>query len=614
MPEPEWSEISKLFAELTEAEPAARITRLTQIQNLDPHLAEELRSLLASHESAEGFFEEQVPRLFASLVSDPELQPGERVLHFEIGKVLGKGSSAKVYMARDLDLERHVALKVTSNNSREASSLAQFRIDGIVQVYSEHTLNHSGKNLRLICLQLVPGPTLAELIEKIQATSPDAKRPLTAYLEMCTLGEVPFEPAALKWRELLQTHSLCEGIAFVGIRLAEILHQVHTQGGLHLDIKPANILLDPYGRLFLSDFNISAIGRSSKAASSLGGTPRYMSPEQARLFTEKVDPQDLQLDARADVYSLGIVLKEFLVAGGIDDSALISIIDRATRADKNQRLASAEQLVFELKAWLRRHLAEKEMPRMSPWWKWIKSYPLAAVILSTVISQMLATAINITYNRLQIVAALTPEQNAVFINAVVVYNLLAYSILTAAAFYALRALGKKPVRITDVRRAALRIPIVMTFVISLGWLPGAWIFPSTIDYFAGPVSPQIYQQFEVTMWLGWLISWTTSITLTLLILARAIYPAYWSGSSEQATRELRFCQALNRSLTFISALFPMSGALVMLCLAPAFEYQALKVFLLVTIGLGLINLLIVQRITQRTEQIFSILRRPRPLD
>jgi tetratricopeptide (TPR) repeat protein len=109
---------------------------------------------------------------------------------------------------------------------------------------------------------------------------------------------------------LLRKGTFVDGVLNLGVQLAEALAFIHSLGICHSDLKPSNVLMRPDGRPMLLDFNLSF--RERPVASRLGGTFPYMSPE----FLRAMDPDrkgfPIQLDARSDVFSLGVVLSELL--------------------------------------------------------------------------------------------------------------------------------------------------------------------------------------------------------------------------------------------------------------------------------------------------------------
>src|SRR5207249_109242 len=104
--------------------------------------------------------------------------------------------------------------------------------------------------------------------------------------------------------------SYVEAVLWIGARLADGLAHAHDRGVIHRDLKPANILLTDDGQPMLLDFNLSDDARlqGSPAAAGMGGTLPYMSPEQLRAFVDRTR----SLDARTDLYALGVILYELL--------------------------------------------------------------------------------------------------------------------------------------------------------------------------------------------------------------------------------------------------------------------------------------------------------------
>ncbi|MHA6624236.1 serine/threonine-protein kinase [Pseudonocardia sichuanensis] len=192
---------------------------------------------------------------------------------YELGPVLGAGSSAVVYRARDLRCGDAVAIKcfrpgATAHDLRqqrqEMNALAQLDHPGLVRLHD----GGSEDGRPFVVTDLVEGPTLAERI----AAGP------------------PLAPGAVRR---------------LGAQLAEALAHVHSAGIVHRDVKPANVLLGDGGRPRLADFGISRTLDATTATANgcVVGTAAYLAPEQVR--GELVGPA-------TDIYALGLVLLEAL--------------------------------------------------------------------------------------------------------------------------------------------------------------------------------------------------------------------------------------------------------------------------------------------------------------
>jgi len=190
---------------------------------------------------------------------------------YEILEVVGKGGMATVYKARQLNLNRLVAIKVVHPNlihdteflnrfHREAQMAASLNHPNIVMIFDEGSLN----GVHFIAMEYLEGKDLHCILQE--------------------RGKLSVE----------QTVSIIKPIA-------EALDFAHSKGLVHRDVKSANILVTDSGRPVLTDFGIAhaASGTKITQAGSVIGTPEYMSPEQA---------EGKDLDGRSDMFSLGIVM------------------------------------------------------------------------------------------------------------------------------------------------------------------------------------------------------------------------------------------------------------------------------------------------------------------
>lgn len=234
-------------------------------------------------------------------------EPGAQLGDFEIVSLVGRGSYGRVYLARDVTLNRHVALKVSRTLGSEGQVLARLSHSNIVRVYREQIVGQK----KLLAMQFVVGRTLADWIQA--RASDDAARWTFGDL-VSWVGQVD-QPDGVQRETGLQDlpNELASIPASVHLALgvAEALHHAHQRGVLHRDVKPSNILLDALGHPLLTDFNVAAL-RDESQDEQFGGTLAYMSPEHLKAMDASLPGDAGAVDVRSDIYSLGVVLYELL--------------------------------------------------------------------------------------------------------------------------------------------------------------------------------------------------------------------------------------------------------------------------------------------------------------
>ncbi len=205
-----------------------------------------------------------------------QVRPGDTLGRYELGAVLGEGGMATVFRARDRELRRDVAIKVLFPHlarradvvlrfHREARAAAALEHPHILRIYDVGGGGADNDDPPYIVMELIRGRTLLQEIEQRGAM-------------------------------------LTEIAACVGALLCDALAAAHTAGVIHRDVKPANVLIAPGGRLLLADFGVARLETEDSLVTRSGavlGTPAYMSPEQAG--------GDVAT-ARSDLYSLGATL------------------------------------------------------------------------------------------------------------------------------------------------------------------------------------------------------------------------------------------------------------------------------------------------------------------
>jgi len=244
--------------------------------------------------------------------------PGQTVDDFQVLAEAGKGAFATVYLARQVSMGRLVALKVSGDRGDEARTLAQLDHPNIVRVFDQKRLDAAADRprLRLVYEQYLPGGTLAEVVARVRRTPARDRsgailvEAIRTAAEGAGLGLACDSPALaalarLPWPTV---------VTRIGIQLAGALDHAHAAGVLHRDVKPANVLLAADGGVHLGDFNTSSLAThpSHGPAAYFGGSLAYMSPEHLEAFDAGHARKPEELDGRADLFSLAVLLAELL--------------------------------------------------------------------------------------------------------------------------------------------------------------------------------------------------------------------------------------------------------------------------------------------------------------
>ena len=285
-----WQKVREIFDAALRRGPEERRRFVYEVCGGDKTLLAEVESLLSSHDSAESFMETPAVAKVADVVQAKikKLEAGKCFGHYEIIEEIGEGGMGEVYLAKDMKLDRKVAVKILNEEfSQDESNLKRF----IREAKAASSLNHPNiliiheigehENTSYIVSEFINGKTLRQILKK----------------------------TTLKLSEVLD----------ISIPIADALCTAHSSNLVHRDIKPENIMVRPDGVVKVLDFGLaklvehknrsifgleeSTIQQSQTAHGVILGTVRYMSPEQAR---------GKRVDARTDIFSFGILLYEML--------------------------------------------------------------------------------------------------------------------------------------------------------------------------------------------------------------------------------------------------------------------------------------------------------------
>jgi eukaryotic-like serine/threonine-protein kinase len=321
MDKEKWKEISRIFSSALEKSPVDREDFLLEVCGDDEILRREIENLLNAHESKDSFIDSPKVGL-APEETQPKLRKDEIIGSFKIIKMLGAGGMGEVYLARDLRLNRQVAIKVLPRNSsidenahkrfeREAQAAASLEHPNICTIYEIG--EHAG--FSFIVMQYVEGETLSQKLKS------GTLKPVDAIT--------------------------------IAVQVADALSGAHDRGIVHRDIKPSNIIVSSKNIVIVLDFGLAKriVFDSSETDSSLKsmlsqpgmilGTVSHMSPEQVR---------GQEVDTRSDLWSLGVILYQMLTgklpfSGETVSDTIVSILEKEPPLIKNvsdelQRIAS----------------------------------------------------------------------------------------------------------------------------------------------------------------------------------------------------------------------------------------------------------------------------------
>jgi serine/threonine-protein kinase len=317
-----WQRVKELFEAASELGPTEQTAFLAQVCFDDEEVRQEVESLLAAHERDPDFMNKPAGNLLGG--DKPVLAAGQSFGHYEEISPLGEGGMGQVYLALDTRLGRKVALKLlplacTNEADRvqrleqEARAASALNHPNIVTIHDIGNID----SVNFMATEFVDGRTLREYMTNVQMT----------------VGEV----------------------LDVAAQVASALQAAHEAGIVHRDIKPENIMVRRDGVVKVLDFGLAKLnldkvttGSKQRAPSMVHtssgvimGTIGYMSPEQA---------SGQEVDARTDIWSLGVVLYEMVAgyapfSGNTRSEVIVSISEKAAPPIAREVPAELERII-----------------------------------------------------------------------------------------------------------------------------------------------------------------------------------------------------------------------------------------------------------------------------
>ena len=225
---------------------------------------------------------------------------GQEILGYRIAELIGEGGMATVWRAEHTTLESTVAIKVLDPLLAQDGDLVQRFVD-------EAKIQHKLRHPNIVGLENFSQDPLAMVMEYVEGSS------LSDMIGL-QVGPIPLERALPMMRQIM-----------------DAVGHAHAHGVVHRDLKPANVMVTADGRMMVTDFGIAKILSSTQGRTRTGmsmGTPAYMAPEQIRGAKD--------VDARADIYALGVTFYEMLAGrtpfwGADDEESDYGLMDAQVR-------------------------------------------------------------------------------------------------------------------------------------------------------------------------------------------------------------------------------------------------------------------------------------------
>ncbi|CRK52431.1 Protein kinase [Rhodococcus sp. RD6.2] len=540
----------------------------------------------------------------SALPDGADLRVGERLDDFDLVAELGHGAFARVFLARQTAMQRWVALKLSRNVGAEPQTLAQLDHPYIVRVYDQRVLED--RRLRALFMEYVPGGTLLDLVRLVRATPPERRSGQLVLdsidRELSRKGVTG--PGESSVRDELAALSWPETVAWIGLRLAEALEHARSQGILHRDVKPANVLLTAEGIPKLADFNVSS-GDAVAVPGSTGvvaGSLAYMSPEQLAVSAGATSgaAADARIDTRSDIYSLGVMMWELLtgarpfpdddtpaaalerrragvaaVAAALPDGCpptLRRVLLTALEPEPRRRWSTGRKLARQFALCLDARARDLVDPRpgstRSAAVRWTVPIMLAAIG----IPNLLATGYNYYYNRETIVGSLSQSAQNSLEQVHLVIGLVAFPLAAVLILWWCRLAITVPRQVQsggavdaqtlgDARRATLDLGHRSVAVAFAMWLVAGIVYPISLQIVAGGIPAVTFTHLIASLSVCGAVAVAYPYFILTFYAVRSLYPVLLSHGEIHSDdgRDLRVLGVRSTRYLAVAASVPLVG-------------------------------------------------------
>ena len=403
---------------------------ITEYVTAHPQLADEIRELFPTLVMLERLSPRPEDLAQQCAPTGPAAGIPQQLGEYRILREVGRGGMGVVYEAEQLSLGRHVALKVLpahavltphllSRFQNEARVAARLHHTNIVPVFGVG----EDQGIHFYAMQFIQGHSLDAVLDELRRLKQSVSLAPADGEASNDVACPPETPPALTQSGLSEVssystahHSFFRSAARMGLQVAEALAYAHSQGVLHRDVKPSNLLLDAHGCVWVTDFGLAKQeGSELTKTGDVVGTLRYLAPERFRGIS----------DVKSDIYGLGVTLYELLTLHSAFEETdrvrlvhdivhvdpisprrlqgrvprdLETIVLKAMAKEPSRRYLSAEEMAADLRRYLDdRPIAARRARMAERMWRWCARRPALAGLSVALLSSLVIGLVGVLW-------------------------------------------------------------------------------------------------------------------------------------------------------------------------------------------------------------------------
>ncbi|WP_051026508.1 protein kinase domain-containing protein [Nocardia higoensis] len=478
-------------------------------------------------------------------------QPGDRIGDFELRTELGARASGRVFLARQISMQRLVALRLTDRAGGGPRPMARFDHPHIVRVYDQRM--PGADTAALVWMEYLPGGTAEELLALRRAhPEPPSGALLLHAVDAAMEAKGEIAPADSSVRRALAELSWPETVAWIGRGLASALDYAARNGAAHRAIKPANVVFTAEGVPKLADFALTPVPAANSARaeqhspSSPAATPRppdgaddihalgrllwELLTGESPCHTEVLDPTPISADGDR---TTGPAAAAHLP--GDCPPALHRVLSTCLEPDPRHRWADAAVLAQQLDLCLDQRARDLVDPPPDSWRRRLRPWRVPLVVAAVAVPNLLASLYNIDHDRALVTGRLSQHTQELFATSTPITNVLSFGLAAILLTYwsrrvitvprgLSRGVEYPPAELARARKSAILLGDRSVLVAFGFWMISAVTYPIGVALAGEQLVPHAFAHFLASHAVCGAIALAYPFFLVGFYIVRCIYP------------------------------------------------------------------------------------------